>query len=107
MSQTIPDLGDEPLSITQLCERLDASRPTIYRYMAMTDPLPSSRPSPINRHRRMFDPREVEAWLARNRCSDPAADQADTPGARMARALERTADDAIEQLNRAASKSVA
>ena len=71
MSQTIPDLGDEPLSITQLCERLGRTRPTIYRYMAMTDPLPSSRPSPINAHRRMFDPREVEAWLARNRCSDP------------------------------------
>jgi predicted DNA-binding transcriptional regulator AlpA len=72
MSQTIPELGDKPLSIAELCARLKASRPTIYRYMAMTDPLPSSRPSPVNRHRRMFDPQEVEAWLIRNRCSDIA-----------------------------------
>lgn len=75
MSQTIPPLGDQPLSTRDLCRRLEVSRATIYRYMEMDDPLPSSRPSPINRHRRMFVPAEVEAWLIRHRCFNPSADR--------------------------------
>lgn len=70
MPQPIPTLGENPLSLNELCERLGVTRPTLYRYMSLADPLPSSRPSPLNRHRRMFDPVDVTAWLLRNRCSD-------------------------------------
>ena len=75
MTHPIPTLGDEPLTLTELCERLGVSRPTLYRYMTLDDPLPSSRPSPITRHRRMFDPTAVREWLLRSRCSDNDADR--------------------------------
>jgi len=68
----MPHTATDLMTADDLCAHLDISRATLYRYMSLPDPLPSMRPSPINRHRRMFDPAAVDAWMIRNRWSAPA-----------------------------------